>query len=110
MTAIEMAREWKFVLAEMMDRLKEVSDGVHCREQIDPLMIEIAHHYQAQTSEIDAKDADIAELVECLCDCESVMGPLAKEPKVNPWLVDVRRLIAKHRPDAFAKWADGIDI
>lgn len=54
------------------------------------------------------RQAEIDELVECLSQCEDVLAPLAKEPGVNPWLVDVRKLLAKHGRDAFAKWADGL--
>lgn len=37
----------------------------------------------------------VAELVSCLRDCVDVMGPLAKEPNVNPWLVQASALLAK---------------
>lgn len=37
----------------------------------------------------------IAELVSCVRDCADVLGPLAKEPNVNPWLAQANALLAK---------------
>lgn len=55
--------------------------------------------------EIDAKDAEIAELVECLAAAFADPTRLINsESAMN----ETAALIAKHRPDAFAKWADGL--
>ena len=57
-------------------------------------------------SRIDAKDAAIAELVEALAAAfADPMRLINSESAMN----ETAAMIAKHRPDAFAKWAEGIE-
>jgi hypothetical protein len=117
MTAIEMARE---CAGRCFDDRKIKPGAIYvmenayaerCRkgggDDYDVVQSALHMHTMRQT-EIDAKDAALAELVQCLSECEGALAPLAKEPNVNPWLIDVRRLLAKHRADVFTNTTKGI--
>ena len=114
-TAIEMAREAAGKCFDVRKRKPGAQFGMEsahaerCRngEGDDYDAVQSAlHMHTMRQAEIDAKDADIAELVEALqLFIDRVDGG---EIRSTVTYAMFKGLIAKHRPDAFAKWADGL--
>ena len=113
-TAIEMAREAAGKCFDVRKRKPGAQFGMEsahaerCRngEGDDYDAVQSAlHMHTMRQAEIDAKDADIAELVEALAAAfADPMRLINSESAMN----ETATLLAKHRPDAFAKWADGV--
>ena len=118
-TAIEMARECHIAA------YIELSDPGSIAQELERALLSgeydhygmhksaLAMHTMRQ-AEIDAKNTDIAELVDVLeaesrylaSDVADAEGYAVHELRARKAAVDA--LITKHRPDAFAKWADGL--